>query len=537
MAEIKQLNEIELNNNLTSIANNIRNKLNIYNKLEFPDDFLENLENTYSLEDLVQHKIKEGPFYLKEATQIGMASFSNTNITEIHAPRVISFYSNTDSTGVSPFQRCTKLTLIDMPNLSGCGSGGYQFSNCTGLTSVFLPKFTTGTHCFANCTNLVTAVIQGTGQMNGQCFYNDTKLTTVDLAHSRIHTQEFNGCSKLTTVILRRTAGVPTLTNINAFAGTPFASGKAGGTLYVPAALIDSYKTASNWKTILGYLQSDGETPQNQILPIEGSIYENYYGNGQGFSKNIRIWSAFPYTNKIYTVQYNNSYTNTFNFSPYSSDNFTIKVIMGGTDVTNEVCSINNNTITINIEHVTGYIYIFIEKILPTPENAIPLFENITTVDTTTGGTIISPEGGWKQFTSSAAKSWNLKTVFKGDTSLFPQMNTIYGHIIRMDIDAEWINFVSGAELYIDFGSFKDIDTSPIRTAYYTNGIAFNKNLHSSILFYIPDNKYEWHSVIGDSSTFPEDTDYLGMVMYFYSDSGGSIKINSINFYDLGPAE
>lgn len=81
--------------------------------------------------------------------------------------------------------------------------------------------------------------------------------------------------TKLSTIILRYSY-VITLGNVSCFNNTPFASGKAGGTLYVPSALVATYQAATNWSTILGY----GEGAQNQILPIEGSIYENAYADG-----------------------------------------------------------------------------------------------------------------------------------------------------------------------------------------------------------------------------------------------------------------
>ena len=79
--------------------------------------------------------------------------------------------------------------------------------------------------------------------------------------------------ANLATLIIRNANVVPTLGNISWFNNTPFASGKSGGTLYVPSALISSYQSASNWNTILGYAN-------NQILPIEGSVYENAYADG-----------------------------------------------------------------------------------------------------------------------------------------------------------------------------------------------------------------------------------------------------------------
>ena len=48
----------------------------------------------------------------------------------------------------------------------------------------------------------------------------------------------------------------------------------------MPRAQIENYKNATNWSTILSYTKSDGETLQNQILPIEDSIYETQYADG-----------------------------------------------------------------------------------------------------------------------------------------------------------------------------------------------------------------------------------------------------------------
>lgn len=63
------------------------------------------------------------------------------------------------------------------------------------------------------------------------------------------------------------------LANVNAFANTPFKSGGAGGEIYVPSALIDTYKASANWSTLDGYGTVTWKA-------IEGSIYENAYADG-----------------------------------------------------------------------------------------------------------------------------------------------------------------------------------------------------------------------------------------------------------------
>ena len=77
----------------------------------------------------------------------------------------------------------------------------------------------------------------------------------------------FANCYKLQTLIMRRTS-VTTCANVNAFLNTPI-RGRDGltATIYVPSALINSYKAASVWTTINGYGYVTWEA-------IEGSPYE-----------------------------------------------------------------------------------------------------------------------------------------------------------------------------------------------------------------------------------------------------------------------
>lgn len=223
-----------------------------------------------------------------------------TSLTSVNIPNLTTF----GGTG-HQFDGCTSLVTIDFPKLTSLGNGGYQFQNCkalkninlpllntdpgsytfsgcTALEHVFLPKFTFGNrqYVFRNCSNLLTAVFPGIGisanTMNGYCFQNCSKLTAIDFGKiSAIRGNEFSGCAALNVLVLRHTTMV-TLANVSAFTNTPFASGKAGGTIYVPSALIDTYKAGTNWVTILGY--GDGE--QNHIEAIEDSIYATQYVDG-----------------------------------------------------------------------------------------------------------------------------------------------------------------------------------------------------------------------------------------------------------------
>lgn len=69
---------------------------------------------------------------------------------------------------------------------------------------------------------------------------------------------DFYGCSALTTVIIRSPA-VCTMSDSNAFKSTPIESGT--GYVYVPAALVDSYKAATNWSVYADQIRAIEDYP------------------------------------------------------------------------------------------------------------------------------------------------------------------------------------------------------------------------------------------------------------------------------------
>lgn len=172
----------------------------------------------------------------------------------------------------------------------GDGIGGlqnYSFANCKSLVSIHLPNLTTlyAARCFDGCSALTMACFPKLGTGSTQynytaTFYNCSSLQSADLGTlgdtSRgrgLSNQDFYGCTNLKTLILRKNDAICALGNVNCFQNSAFDSTGTGGTLYVPSALIASYQAATNWSTILGYAN-------NQILPIEGSIYETQYADG-----------------------------------------------------------------------------------------------------------------------------------------------------------------------------------------------------------------------------------------------------------------
>ena len=148
-------------------------------------------------------------------------------------------FNNLTTAGVSFFSSCTALETVSLPNLKKVPYTG--FSGCTALKNVYVPIAASDYGCFVNCSSLEFVDLPKWAYMNAETF---------------------GGCTSLKTVILRYNSRM-TLNNVSAFRATPFRNGE-GGTIYVPQALVEEYKTATNWNAL----------ESTTFLPIEGSEYE-----------------------------------------------------------------------------------------------------------------------------------------------------------------------------------------------------------------------------------------------------------------------
>lgn len=156
-------------------------------------------------------------------------------------------------------------------------------NGATNLASFSAPLATSvWASALANCPALQYIVLPSCAATENSCFATGSGLLAADLggtpsSGSGFKQQAFNGCSNMNVLILRGSA-MWALGNINCFNNTPFASGKAGGMLYVPQSLISTYQADTNWATILGYTN-------NSIAAIEGSVYATKYADGTPISQ------------------------------------------------------------------------------------------------------------------------------------------------------------------------------------------------------------------------------------------------------------
>ena len=244
-------------------------------------DAVESLVDGYSGENIVNvnqlnNKTISGHVVVT-GTSLRAFLFAGCNqITSVSCPNAVNAYSIRQNGGNrfgSQFDGCTSLQTVELPSLVNLTD--YMFEDCTSLTRLYLPVATVvPTLVATGCSSLEFVVMPAVnGIVYAKAFNACTKLKAVDLYMPSFgRTQVFLNCSLFDTLIIRNNT-VSSLGDINNFEGTPFASGGTGGILYVPQSLISSYQSANNWSTILGY-------ENNQILSIEGSIYETQYADG-----------------------------------------------------------------------------------------------------------------------------------------------------------------------------------------------------------------------------------------------------------------
>ena len=150
--------------------------------------------------------------------------------------------------GSYAFGSCKKITSVSLPLVETIKRNA--FSDCSGLTNLDVPAATTiGEGAFTSCTALTSVVFPSVTKIDPIfAFTGCTALVRIELPSiTSIGRATFNECKALTTLILSNSENVCKLDATNAISTTPIADGT--GYIYVPQALIEDYKVATNWAT------------------------------------------------------------------------------------------------------------------------------------------------------------------------------------------------------------------------------------------------------------------------------------------------
>ena len=186
---------------------------------------------------------------LPVCTYIGDNVFEQcTLLTQLNLPMCSSICSNA-------FQRCFSLSEVSLPVCTYIGD--WAFQSCSLLTPLNLPVCSyIGKSAFHNCSSLSEVSLPMCSYIGVDAFWGCSLLTQVSLPMcNSIDKWAFEDCSSLSIITIGY-SGVCSLNNSNAFSKTQITS--STGSIYVPASLVDSYKSAKNWSYF-----------STQIFPIE----------------------------------------------------------------------------------------------------------------------------------------------------------------------------------------------------------------------------------------------------------------------------
>ena len=146
------------------------------------------------------------------------------------------------------------LIAIDLPKCTTVDQ--YAFQNCTALSNVNLPECVkVDSSAFSYCEKLQNVNIPKCTIINYGVFeYCNLKKIDLNVVE-KIEAYAFWNCKLLECVKILNTETVCALANKSAFSNTPIEN--STGYIYVPDALVNEYKKATNWSVFA-----------NQIKPL-----------------------------------------------------------------------------------------------------------------------------------------------------------------------------------------------------------------------------------------------------------------------------
>ena len=175
-------------------------------------------------------------------TSIGSGAFGGcSNLKSVNIP-------NATYIGNTAFRSCP-LSTVSFPSATNIGDSA--FANCASLTTANFPNVTSiGISVFYSCTDLMSANIPNVLTIGSGVFANCSALTTASFPNvMSIGSHAFRNCTSLVSAYFL-SSSVVTLASTSVFQYTPMSTSSytgSFGSIYVPASLVDSYKTAKNW--------------------------------------------------------------------------------------------------------------------------------------------------------------------------------------------------------------------------------------------------------------------------------------------------
>ncbi len=151
--------------------------------------------------------------------------------------------NNVTQCGYSTFDACSNLISVQMNRLKTIGNN--TFVRCSKLEEVVLPELTRiAGGMFDRCTALRKVKCDKATSIDMNVFAQNSNLEVIDLlGGGTLSTFAYSTIPKLKAFVIRETSKLTQLSNAG------YTGFNAGTKVYVPDALVEQYKTASNWST------------------------------------------------------------------------------------------------------------------------------------------------------------------------------------------------------------------------------------------------------------------------------------------------
>ena len=198
---------------------------------------------------------------------------------------------------------------VDLPNCLYVGNKAFYY--CTSLTTVNLPSCTAlHNYAFRSCNNLSYISIPNVTGLSGYCFENCTALQTISLPKcSYLSGYAFWNCSNLNTIYM----GTELLTVATMVQSNALLDCSALQSIYVPASLVDAYKSAENWSYYSSIIYPIGpyyikwipSSAEGQFN-VDGTTYDlSTFGGLYNWSTGIINRDAFRKNYSIQSIETN----------------------------------------------------------------------------------------------------------------------------------------------------------------------------------------------------------------------------------------
>ena len=196
----------------------------------------------------------------------------NNDFENLLTNKLTALDSDVTSIRQFAFRGCTALTSINLPKATSIATNA--FYGCSKLTSVNMPLVKSiGENAFNGCSILPSIVLPSLTSGDSYMFRYCYQLKTIDLpVVANLVNNMFGDCRRLTAVILRKTDAICTLAHTNAFYNcyhfhgttnsTYNPNGDKDGYIYVPSALVEEYKAATNWSTFATQFRAIEDYPE-----------------------------------------------------------------------------------------------------------------------------------------------------------------------------------------------------------------------------------------------------------------------------------